>query len=139
MQALLGNLGLEIALDGESKMPKSYSKEKKAKLSKKVFDTLILSLRDKVLQEVSKMNTTIEIWLKLESLYMTMSLSSRLYLKAKFFTFKMSEGQKLQEHIDDFNKLYLDLENIEVKYDDKDKALVLLHSLPKSYENLLIC
>ena len=46
----------------------------------------------------------------------------------------MSEEHKLQEHIDDFNKLWLDLENIEVKY---DKALVLLHSLPKSYETFV--
>ena len=28
----------------------------------------------------------------------------------------------------------LDLENIDINYDDEDKALVLLHSLPKSYE-----
>jgi len=87
-----------------------------------------------VLREVSKMETAAELWLKLESLYMTKSLSSRLYLKAKFLTFKMQKGQKLQNHIDDFNKLCLDLENIEVKYDDEDKALVLLHSLPKFYE-----
>jgi len=83
------------------------------------------------------METTAELWLKLESLYMAKSLSSRLYLKAKFFTFKMQEGHKLQNHINDFNKLCLDLENIDVKYDDEDKALVLLHSLPKSYETFV--
>jgi len=77
------------------------------------------------------------LWSKLESFYMTKSLSSRLYLKAKFFTFKMQEGQKLRSHIDDFNKLYLDLENIDIKYDEEDKALVLLHSLPKSYETFV--
>ena len=49
----------------------------------------------------------------------------------------MGEGQKLQEHIDDFNKLCLDLENINIKYEDEDKALLLLHSLPKSYETLV--
>ena len=58
-------------------------------------------------------------------------------MKAKFFTFKMQEGQKLRSHIDDFNKLYLDLENIDIKYDEEDKALVLLHSLPKSYETFV--
>ena len=31
----------------------------------------------------------------------------------------------------------MDLENIGVEYDDEDKALVLLHSLPKSYENFV--
>lgn len=32
---------------------------------------------------------------------------------------------------------YLDLENIDIKYDEEDKALVLLHSLPKSYETFV--
>jgi len=49
----------------------------------------------------------------------------------------MNEGQRLQDHIDNFNKLCLDLESIEVKYDDEDKALLLLHSLPKSYETFV--
>ena len=98
MRALLGNLGLEEALDGESKMPKVYSKEKKKEIIKKAYNTLILSLGDKILREVSKMETAAELWLRLESLYMTKSLSSRLFLKAKFFTFKMQEGQKLQSH-----------------------------------------
>jgi len=62
-----------------------------------------------------------------------------LYLKTKFFSFKMVESQMLQDHIDSFNKLCLDLENIDIKYDDgdKDKALALLHSLPKSYETFV--
>ena len=118
-------------------MPATYSVEKKKEIGKKAFNTLILSLGDKVLREVLKMKTTAELWLKLESLYMTKSLSSKLYLKAKFLTFKMNEGQRLQDHIDDFNQLCLDLENIEVKYVDEDKALVLLHSLPKSYETFV--
>lgn len=49
----------------------------------------------------------------------------------------MKEKQKLQDHIDEFNKLYLDLENINVKYDDEDRALVLLHLLPQSYEHFV--
>ena len=118
-------------------MPKTYSEDKKKEIGKKAFNNLILSLGDKVLQEVSKMQTAAEFWLKLERLYMTKSLSSRLYLKSKFFTFKMQEEQKLQDHIDNFNKLYLDLENIDVKYDDEDNTLVLLHSLPRSYETFI--
>ena len=68
------------------------------------------------------METVKALWSKLESLYMTKSLSSS-YLKAKFFNFKMQEGQKLQNHIDDFNKLCLDLENLSISYDEEDKAL----------------
>ena len=115
MCALLGNLGLEEALEGEAKMPKSYTTDQKKEILKKAYNTLILSLGNKVLREASKMKIAVEIWLKLESLYMTTSLSSRLYLKARFFTFKMNDGQRLQDHIDEFDKLYLDLENIYVK------------------------
>ena len=43
----------------------------------------------------------------------------------------------MQDHIDDFTKLCLDLENIDIKYDDEDKALVLLHSSTRSYETFV--
>lgn len=60
-----------------------------------------------------------------------------LYLKARFFTFKMQDHQKLQDHIDEFNKLCLDLENIDVRYDDEDQTLVLLHSFLRSYKTFV--
>lgn len=49
----------------------------------------------------------------------------------------MIEGQRLQNHIDGFNKLCLDIKNIDIKFDDEDKVLVLLHSLLKSYETFV--
>ncbi|KAK0570952.1 hypothetical protein LWI29_008908 [Acer saccharum] len=39
MQALLGNLGLDEALEGESKMPSNYSKEKKKNIMKRAYNT----------------------------------------------------------------------------------------------------
>ena len=86
---------------------------------------------------MSKMTTAEEFWNRLYALYMTKTLSNRLFLKTKFFSFKMSENQRLQDHMDNFNQLCLDLENINIKYEDEDKALVLLHSLPKSYETFV--
>ncbi|KAL5555285.1 hypothetical protein UlMin_037521 [Ulmus minor] len=133
----LGNLGLDLALGGEIKLPKSMEEEKKREVLKRDHNTLILILSDKVLREIVKCKTAAKVWLKLESLYMTKNLSNKLYLKAKFFTWKMTEGRDLQDHIDDFNKLVMDLENIGVKYENEDKALVLLHSLPKSYEHFV--
>ena len=137
MLAHLGNMGFAKALEGADKLPASLTEEKKTEILDKAYNTLILSLNDKVLREVVKCKSAADIWLKLEALYMTKNLSNRLYLKAKFFTFKMAEGKDLQGHIDEFNKLIVDLENIEVEYEDEDKALVLLHSLPKSYETFV--
>ena len=135
MLAHLGNLGLDLAL--ENVFLESMDDKKKMEVLKKAYNTLILSLSDKVLREIVKWKSAADVWLKLESLYMTKNLSSRLHLNVKFFTWKMKEGKDLQGHIDDFNKLTVDFDNIGVEYEDDDNALVLLYSLPKSYETLV--
>nr|GEX30507.1 APETALA1 like protein [Tanacetum cinerariifolium] len=81
--------------------------------------------------------TVAEIWMKLTSLYMTKSLAKRLYLKRKLFTYYMSQGTKLGDHIDEFNKLIVDLVNINIEIEDKDQALMLLTPLPSSYEKFV--
>ncbi|KAK9184519.1 hypothetical protein WN943_024869 [Citrus x changshan-huyou] len=50
---------------------------------------------------------------------------------------EMEEGSLITDHIDAFNKIILDLEDINVKIDDEDKAMILLCSLSSSYENLV--
>ncbi|XP_024025082.1 uncharacterized protein LOC112092666 [Morus notabilis] len=86
----------------------------KQEVLERAYNTLILDFSDKMLREIVKMKSAAEICLKLESLYMMKSLSNWLYLKAKFFTFKMTESKDIQEHIDELNKLIMDLENIGV-------------------------
>ncbi|GJR16408.1 hypothetical protein Tco_0799060 [Tanacetum coccineum] len=43
------------------------------------------------------------------------SLANKLYLKKKLYTFYMPAGRKISEHIDEFNKIILDLANIEME------------------------
>nr|GEW79675.1 zinc finger, CCHC-type [Tanacetum cinerariifolium] len=109
----------------------------KAALMKKAYSTLILCLGDQVLREVTKKTSAAEIWTKLTSLYMTKSLANRLYLKKKLCTYYMSPGTKLGDHIDEFNKLILDLTNIDIEIEDEDQALMLLTSLASSYKNFV--
>ncbi|GJW86966.1 hypothetical protein Tco_0162306 [Tanacetum coccineum] len=49
----------------------------------------------------------------------------------------MSLGTKLGDHIDEFNKLILDLANINIEIEDEDQTLMLLTSLSSSYENFV--
>ncbi|GJW81925.1 copia LTR rider [Tanacetum coccineum] len=107
----------------------------KAELNKKDQSVVILYLGDKVLREVTGETTAAGVWSKLETLYMTKLLANKLYLKKKLYTFYMPIGRKISEHIDEFNKIVLDLANIEVKFKDEDLALLLLTSLPASYEH----
>lgn len=60
---------------------------------------------------------------------MTKSLVNRLYM----YSFKMSEDKILTEQLDMFNKMILDLENIDVSIDDEAQSLLLLCALPRSH------
>ena len=68
---------------------------------------------------------------------MKKSLANRLYIKKRMFTLKMHEGSSLDEHLDEFNKVCDTLETIDAALEDEDKALLLISSLPKSYEHFI--
>jgi hypothetical protein len=68
---------------------------------------------------------------------MSKSLTSKLHLKQKLFGLKMSEGADLRQHINIFKQIISDLLRIDVKFEDEDKAMMLLTSLPASYEHLV--
>src|SRR6516165_6372436 len=121
MLALLGNMGLDEALEGEDAQPEKWTTDKKKEVLKKAYNTLILSLSDKMCRQISHDKTAKEVWFKLDTLYMKKTLSNRLYLKEKFFTFKMAESIRSQDQINEFVKLCNNLKNIQIKYDDEVK------------------
>lgn len=47
----------------------------------------------------------------------------------------MEEGSSFFIYIDVFNKIILDLEDINVKIEDKDKAIILLSLLPSFHKH----
>jgi hypothetical protein len=51
----------------------------------------------------------------------------------------MAKGSDLSQHINVFNQIIRDLKRADVKFEDKDKVLMLLNSLPiySTYENLI--
>ena len=105
----------------------------------KVATTIRLCLDDDMIYHVMDEKSPTTNWLKLESRYMLKSLMNKLYLKQKLYGLKMVEGSNLSQHINVFNQIISDLKRIDVKFEDEDKALMLLNSLPASsrYENLV--
>nr|GEX29241.1 retrovirus-related Pol polyprotein from transposon TNT 1-94 [Tanacetum cinerariifolium] len=134
MRALMVQQGCDAALET---LPTDMKAGEKTALMKKAYNTLILCLRDRVLREVTKKTTTTGIWTKLASVYMTKSLTNTLYLKKKLYTYYMSLGTKPGDHIHEFNKLILDLANIDIEIEYEDQALMLLTSLPLSCKNFV--
>jgi len=75
------------------------------------------------------------MWSKLNFLYMTKSLTRRQYLKQQLYSFKMVESKAIMEQLTEFNKIFDDLENIEVHIEVEDKFILLLCALPWSIES----
>ena len=67
---------------------------------------------------------------------MTKSLANLLYVKQKLYSFKIIDEKGIEEQLEIFNKTLDDLENIDVKLEDEDKAIILLNALPRSFEHL---
>ncbi|KAL8534879.1 hypothetical protein ACS0TY_010782 [Phlomoides rotata] len=107
MRALLIQNGLTGALKPDEDEESSIARVKKIEIMEKAHSALILCLGDKPLREVSKEKITIDD----------------------------VEDKNLSEHLDTFNGYVDDLEDLDVKLEDDDKALMLMNALPKSLEN----
>nr|CAN72864.1 hypothetical protein VITISV_029730 [Vitis vinifera] len=135
-EGIVGSTRAPRCLTCRENLPNTMQEKEKAKLLEKAHNAIILSLGDTMLREVAKAKSTVELWLKLESLYMTKSLANQLHKKVKLYTFKMTSSMSIEEHLDHFNKIILDLKNIDIIVSNEDKAIVLLTSLDASYTNL---
>ena len=56
----------------------------------------------------------IELWHKLELIYMSKDLTSKKHLKMKLFSHKMQEGGSVLNHMSVFKEIVADLGSIEV-------------------------
>ena len=133
MRDVLASMDLDDALLGMDKMPSSLTKEEKQKMDRKALSTIRLRLSNNILQEVMKETTSAALWLKLEAICMTKSLTSKLSVKQRLYSHRMPEGGSLLEHLASFKDIITDLESLEMKYEDEDLGLILLCSLPSSY------
>ena len=91
-------------------------------------------MTDEVLREVDEETTVAGMWTMLEDKFQKKSLTNLLYQKQHLYTLQMSENISVRDHLDNFNRVILDLHSIGVKIDDKDQAIILLCSLRKSYQ-----
>ncbi|KAJ0045199.1 hypothetical protein Pint_06056 [Pistacia integerrima] len=110
MRALLTHQGLLAALEG--KLPEDLSEAEQEDKNKRLWSALV-------------------------SRCMTKSLTSRLYLKQRLYTLRMKEGMSIKDHLYYFKKVISDLKNVSIKVEDEDQALILLCSLPLSFEHFI--
>ena len=68
---------------------------------------------------------------------MSKSVENCLYLKNELFRFQYHVGISMSMHLNDYNKILANLQNLEVDISSEYKALLLLNSLLGTYDHLI--
>ena len=69
---------------------------------------------------------------------MKKSNENRLNLLERLFYLQIKSGMSISSHIDEFNKLIVDLLNLDENFKDERKAMLLINSFPNELDHLCI-
>ena len=101
--------------------------------------TILLSVSKNVYFNVANETTMWGVWQKLSSLYAKESASSRVFLMKKIFQMKMKESTLMGTHLNEFNGLVSKLIAQKIYIDEDMKAVLLLCTLPESWDTFRTC
>jgi hypothetical protein len=90
--------------------------------------------------EIDLNNSTAIVYVgdALAKLYEKPSASNKVFLMKRLFNMKMSEGGSVANHLNEFNTITNQLSSVKVDFDDEVRALLILCSLPESWNGLVM-
>jgi len=151
MFAHLRVLGLKTALveqpphkplteeeEGDPAKKKKWIEEEEARIERdeKAMDIIFINVADKVLRSRKHSKSAAEAWGTLERLYLVKILPNRVYLQLKVYNYMMQESKTLEENFDEFLKMILDLNNLQIQVPNEVQAILILSALPEKYDML---
>jgi hypothetical protein len=87
---------------------------------------------------ISKEKTRDDLLNVLDKLYEKPLASKNVFLMKRLFNMNMSEGGFVADHFNEFNIVTNQLSFVKVDFDDKARALMILFSLPESWNDLVM-
>ena len=70
----------------------------------------------------------------LSSMYGKPSANNKVHLMKKLFNLKMAKNASVAQHLNEFNTITNQLSSVEIDFNDKIHALIVLASLPNNWE-----
>ncbi|RVW38125.1 Retrovirus-related Pol polyprotein from transposon TNT 1-94 [Vitis vinifera] len=114
--------------------PESMKAEEWALLDRQVLGVIRLTLSRSVAHNVVKEKTTADLMKALSGMYEKSSANNKVHLMKKLFNLKMAENASVAQHLNEFNTITNQLSSVEIDFDDEIRALIVLASLPNSWE-----
>ena len=84
--------------------------------------------------DLVKEKTTADLMKALSGMYEKLSTNNKVHMMKKVFNMKMVENVSVAQHLNEFNTITNQLSSVEIDFDDEIHALIVLASLPNSWE-----
>jgi hypothetical protein len=138
MCTMLSKHGLWKFVDGSATIPEDQDQitdyNEKAT---KAFALLCEHLTDAQLAHIQYCKNVKSVWETRCGVHKAKTIGNKLFLRRRFLTIKMQEGEDLLAHINMVKALADQLRSIKVKIEDEDVYMVLFISFPPSFDNLV--
>ncbi|KAG6619088.1 Copia proteinlike [Phytophthora cinnamomi] len=105
--------------------------------SRKALAIICLAMEDSQLPLVRSAKDAHDAWSRLEGHFEKKSLANKLFLRRRFFTTMMAEGDDVLEHINKIKTLAEQLDAVGAPVSEDDLVITLLGSLSESYQFLI--
>ena len=126
--------GKKLHLPLIGKKPDKKEDTEWALLDRQVLGVIRLTLSRLVAHNVVKETTTMGLMAALSGMYEKSSTNNKVHLMKKLFNLKMVEGAVVVKHLNEFNIITNQLSSVEIEFDEEICALIVLTSLPNSWE-----
>ena len=115
------------------KKPNNITKDDWNLLDRQALGVIRLTLSRNVAFNIVKEKTTAGLMAALSSMYEKPSASNKVHLMRRLFNLRMTEGASMAQHLNELNTITTQLSSVEIEFDDEVRALILLSSLPDSW------
>ena len=138
MEDLLNYKDLFDPIEMEGKNPDPTKEGEWKKLNKKVIGQIRQWIDHSVFHHVAQEIDAYALWKKLEDMYQAKTARNKALLMRRLVNLKLRGGTSVAEHTSEFQSLVNQLYTVELKLGDEEQALLLLSSLPDSWETLVV-
>ena len=93
---------------------------------------------DNVLNHIIEETHVRTLWQKLEELYARKEGTNKMFLIKKLMRLRYKEGTPIADHVNEFQGIINQLSSMGITFEDEAKALLLLGSLPDTWETFKV-
>ncbi|GFZ00919.1 hypothetical protein Acr_14g0005540 [Actinidia rufa] len=138
MEDILFCKDLHDPLENKGEKPEAKKDEEWRKMNRKTIGLIRQCIGHEVFHHVAQETSAYDLWIKLEKMYQSKTSRNKALLMRRLVNLKLQRETTVAEHTSEFQSLVNQLTSVDLQFDDEMQALLLLSSLPESWETLVV-